>query len=102
MNRGNTICQFFFNICLFVAISFFLEYLFVFSIVFLCCLNSVNLCFSFPLEVFTLGVKVERVEAIQGRWKPLTAAPHGLNDKYKKTKDRNPFFFFLRNEDCAK
>ena len=48
---------------------------------------------SLPIEVFTLVVKVERVEAIQGRWKPLTAAPHGLNDKYKKTKDRNPFLF---------
>ena len=44
---------------------------------------------SLPIEVFTLVVKVERVEAIQGRWKPLTAAPPRLNDKYKKTRKRN-------------
>ena len=53
---------------------------------------------SLPIEVFTLVVKVERVEAIQGRWKPLTAAPPRLNDKYKKTRKRN-IQLISRNKD---
>ena len=64
------ICLF---VCLFVCISmsvylYFYVCLFVFLCLFVC-------YFSFHLEVSTvLGVKVERVEAIQGRWKPLPAS----------------------------